>query len=42
MVLDFEGDPLFITDGCKVEEDAIVRVPDYTSESQPAIILFDR
>ena len=42
MVLDFEGDPLFITDGCKIEEDGIVRVPDYTSESQPAIILFDR
>ena len=42
MILEFEGTPLYITSGCRIEEDGRIRVPDFTSESQPAIILFDK
>ena len=42
LLLVFEGDPLFMTSGCRIEEGGRVRVPDTTSESQPAIILYEK
>ena len=42
LLLIFDGNPLFMTSGCRIEEEGRVRVPDTTSESQPAIILYEK